>query len=207
MSVTRLPTKQDMLEDRQKGCRICPEAVRRTLSTMLDTSLLKSPAFMCLAFSGFLTMMGFFVPFSFLVRRATNAGMDPGAALGVLSGIGVVNTIARIVCGSISSFPAVKPLWLNNFALTAGGIATIFSGVVINSATQWTFAVFFGICIACFSALRSLIAVDLIGLEKLTNAYGFLMLFQGLAATVGSPIASELSSGMGTIWVTFVRRL
>ncbi|KAH8348274.1 hypothetical protein KR084_005958 [Drosophila pseudotakahashii] len=204
MSVTRLPTKQDMLEDRQKGCRICPEAVRRTLSTMLDTSLLKSPSFMCLAFSGFLTMMGFFVPFSFLVDRAKEHGeMTEGAALGVLSGIGVVNTIARIVCGSLSSFPSVKPLWLNNFALTAGGIATIFSGVVISAATQWTFAIFFGICIACFSALRSLIAVELIGLEKLTNAYGFLMLFQGLAATVGSPIAGVLYDMTGSYNAAF----
>lgn len=45
--------------------------------------------------------------------------------------------------------------------------------------------------LACFSALRSLIAVDLMGLEKLTNAFGILMLFQGLAAVVGSPIAGK----------------
>ncbi|KAH8370360.1 hypothetical protein KR093_003167 [Drosophila rubida] len=206
MSVTRLPTKQDMLEDRQKGCRICPEAVRRTLSTMLDTSLLKSPAFMCLAFSGFLTMMGFFVPFSFLQDRAVQAGMSAESAVSIISGIGMINTFARIVCGSMSSFPSVKPLWLNNVALTAGGLATIFSGVVINSATQWGFAVLFGICIACFSALRSLIAVELIGLEKLTNAFGFLMLFQGLAATIGSPIAGKclsiaLELGLGLLTI------
>ncbi|XP_017146502.1 monocarboxylate transporter 3 [Drosophila miranda] len=192
MSVTRLPTKQDMLQDRQKGCRICPEAVRRTLATMLDTSLLKSASFMCLAVSGFLTMMGFFVPFSFVQDRAVHAGMTQDQGTAILSAIGLVNTFARIVCGSISSFPAVKPLWLNNFALTAGGVATIFSGVVINTTSQWIFALFFGVCIACFSALRSLIAVELIGLEKLTNAYGFLMLFQGLAATFGTPIAGAL---------------
>ncbi|KAH8299638.1 hypothetical protein KR044_004064 [Drosophila immigrans] len=203
MSVTRLPTKQDMLEDRQKGCRICPEAVRRTLSTMLDTSLLKSPAFMCLAFSGFLTMMGFFVPFSFLQDRAVQAGMSPESAVSIISGIGMINTFARIVCGSMSSFPSVKPLWLNNVALTAGGLATIFSGVVITGATQWGFAVLFGICIACFSALRSLIAVELIGLEKLTNAFGFLMLFQGLAATIGSPIAGALYAATNSYNVAF----
>lgn len=45
--------------------------------------------------------------------------------------------------------------------------------------------------VACFSALRSLIAVDLMGLEKLTNAFGILMMFQGLAAVVGSPIAGK----------------
>ncbi|TDG46368.1 hypothetical protein AWZ03_007142 [Drosophila navojoa] len=203
MSVTRLPTKQDMLEDRQKGCRICPEAVRRTLSTMLDTSLLKSPAFMCLAVSGFLTMMGFFVPFSFLTDRAVDAGMAKESAVSVISGIGMINTFARIVCGSMSSFPSVKPLWLNNVALTAGGLATIFSGVVINASTQWAFAVLFGICIACFSALRSLIAVELIGLEKLTNAFGFLMLFQGLAATIGSPIAGALYAATESYNVAF----
>lgn len=45
---------------------------------------------------------------------------------------------------------------------------------------------------ACFSALRSIIAVDLMGIEKLTNAFGILMLFQGLAAVVGTPIAGAL---------------
>ncbi|XP_059224981.1 uncharacterized protein LOC106089402 [Stomoxys calcitrans] len=192
MSVTRLPTKQEQLEERESGCHLCPEAVRRTLATMLDVSLLKSPAFMLLAFSGFLTMMGFFVPFTFLKPRAMSAGMEESSAVQVVSAIGYFNTIARIFCGSITSFPSVKPLWLNNIAITAGGIATICSGFIITTATQWTFAVLFGFCIACFSALRSLIAVEMIGLEKLTNAFGFLMLFQGIAATIGSPIAGAL---------------
>lgn len=45
---------------------------------------------------------------------------------------------------------------------------------------------------ACFSALRSIIAVDLMGLDKLTNAFGILMLFQGLAAVIGAPIAGAM---------------
>lgn len=31
--------------------------------------------------------------------------------------------------------------------------------------------------------------VDLLGLEKLTNAFGLLLLFQGVAATLGTPMA------------------
>lgn len=46
--------------------------------------------------------------------------------------------------------------------------------------------------VACFSALRSIIVVDLMGIEKLTNAFGILMLMQGLAATIGAPIAGAL---------------
>lgn len=203
MSVTRLPTKQEELESRSKGCHLCPEAVRRTLSTMLDVSLLKSPSFMLLAFSGFLTMMGFFVPFTFLVPRAVLNKMDKKSAMAVVSGIGIVNTIARIICGCITSFPSVKPLYLNNIAITLGGIATICSGIVVTAASQWTFAVFFGCCIACFSALRSIIAVEMIGLEKLTNAFGFLMLFQGIAATIGSPIAGVLYDKTGSYDISF----
>ncbi|XP_055837911.1 uncharacterized protein LOC129906263 [Episyrphus balteatus] len=203
MSVTRLPTKRDILEERQKGCQLCPEAVRRTLATMLDTSLLKSPSFMLLAISGFLTMMGFFVPFIFVVRRALMAGMDEHKALFIVSAIGITNTFARIGCGLLSSFDGISPLYLNNIAITAGGLATIFSGHLINDTTQFIFAAIFGICIACFSALRSVIAVELMGLEKLTNAFGFLMLFQGLAAAMGAPIAGVLFDLTGSYDVSF----
>ena len=43
--------------------------------------------------------------------------------------------------------------------------------------------------IACFAALRSVITVELLGLERLTSAFGLLLLFQGIAVTIGSPIA------------------
>lgn len=66
MSVTRLPTAKDLAEEESGGCYLCPESVRRILSTMLDWSLLKSPSFLILAISGALTMMGFYTPFVYL---------------------------------------------------------------------------------------------------------------------------------------------
>jgi hypothetical protein len=60
MSVTHMPTRHDIEEEEEpeSKCNMCPEAVRRTLSTMLDVSLLKNLSFILLAFSGFFTMMG-----------------------------------------------------------------------------------------------------------------------------------------------------
>nr|CAD7454484.1 unnamed protein product [Timema tahoe] len=66
MSVTRLPTKQDIKEQAGENSRMCTEALTRTLGTMLDFSLFKSPTFLILAVSGFITMMGFYVPFMYL---------------------------------------------------------------------------------------------------------------------------------------------
>jgi hypothetical protein len=61
-----MPSKKDVQEEVNQECRLCPEAVRRTVTTMLDMSLLRSPTFLLLSVSGFITMMGFYVPFMYL---------------------------------------------------------------------------------------------------------------------------------------------
>lgn len=195
MSVTHIPTRHDIEgEGEVEGgkCKLCPEAVSRVLSTMLDISLLKNYSFILLAFSGFFTMMGFFVPFIYIVDRAEKADIDKESAVFLLSAIGIFNTIARIVCGWLSSLQGVSALTLNNVFITAGGIATIFSGMFVSLVSQWIYTLIFGVTCACFSALRSIIVVDLLGLEKLTNAFGILLLFQGVAAVFGSPLAGKI---------------
>lgn len=192
MSVTHMPTRQDIEEEEQStSCRMCPEAVRRTLSTMLDVSLLKDYSFLLLAFSGFFTMMGFFVPFIYLTDRAKGSGINADTAVFLVSSIGIFNTVARIVCGWASSFEGINALHLNNIFITAGGLATMFSGWFMQAPSQYIYTAIFGVTCACFSALRSIIVVDLLGLDKLTNAFGILLLFQGIAAVIGSPLAGK----------------
>ena len=45
---------------------------------------------------------------------------------------------------------------------------------------------------AGYISLTSIILVDLLGLDKLTNAFGLLILFRGAATIVGSPLAGAL---------------
>nr|CAH7732350.1 unnamed protein product [Callosobruchus chinensis] len=74
LSVTRLPTECDIAEETKHQCKLCPEALKRVLYTMLDFRLLKSPSFIILAIGGFFTMMGFYVPYMYLVERAKSGG-------------------------------------------------------------------------------------------------------------------------------------
>lgn len=53
------------------------------------------------------------------------------------------------------------------------------------------FAALFGIGISCYICLTSVLLVDLLGLDRLTSAFGLLLLFQGVASFIGSPIAGE----------------
>lgn len=203
LSVTRLPTKNDIEEEKKHSCKLCPEAFRRTLATMLDFSLLKSPSFLILAFGGFFTMMGFYVPFMYLVDRAIVEGIDKNTAVWLVSSIGIANTVGRILCGVLSSFPGVNALFVTNIALTVGGIATIFSGFSLSTEYQFFYTVVFGLSISCFASLRSIIVVDLLGLEKLTNAFGLLLLFQGVAAIIGAPMAGAFMDATGSYDASF----
>lgn len=90
-------------------------------------------------------MMGFFVPFIYIAKRATAAGMETGAATFIVSVIGIANTVARIVCGFLSSFESVDANLLSNVAITLGGVATIISGYTVTQTSQYTYAVVFGL--------------------------------------------------------------
>ena len=75
----------------------------------------------------------------------------------------------------------------NNFAAT---------GLVSHTTSiGWLrfYAVTFGVTAGVYVSLTSVILVDLLGLEKLTNAFGLLLLFQGLATLIGPPIVGKLN--------------
>lgn len=206
------------------------ETVKESCCSGFDLSLLKRPSFVLLAVSGFLCLVGFFIPFIYISDRAKLLGKcqlnllksvitffflfvlgcSPEKCAFILSVIGITNTIGRVFCGWASD-NRVNALLLNNLALTIGGIATIVSPIIFNSyATLIVYGSIFGFSVgmsyafyylysfliypsfihtATFATLRSVITVELLGLERLTSAFGLLLLFQGLAVTIGSPIA------------------
>lgn len=147
LSVTRLPTKIDLIEEKEAKCKLCPESITRILNTMLDLSLLKSPSFLLLAFSGFFTMMGFYVPFMYLMDRALLDGMEMGTAMWLVSTIGITNTIGRVVCGVLTSFPGCDALLINNIAITIAGLATLCSNIIDHDYYQFAYAGLFGLSI------------------------------------------------------------
>nr|CAI5834276.1 unnamed protein product [Callosobruchus analis] len=175
LSVTRIPSECDIAEETKRECKLCPEALKRVLYTMLDFRLLKSPSFIILAI-----------------------GMEKAMAVWLVSSIGIANTVGRVLCGVLSSIPGVNALFVTNVALTIGGIATMFSGFSMSEGYQFFYTVVFGLTISCFASLRSIVVVDLMGLEKLTNAFGLLLLFQGVAAIIGAPLAGAFMTATGS---------
>ena len=51
--------------------------------------------------------------------------------------------------------------------------------------------------------LRSVILVELVGLDNLTSAYGLISLFDGIGTIIGAPISGFLGDSVGRFDVTF----
>lgn len=151
LHVTHVPTQEEKREEVSGKCKLCPEAVKRALATLLDVSLFKSPTFVILAVSGFFTMLGFFVPFMYVKARADMNGVSEASSLMLVPAIAVTNIVGRIACGLFSSMPKVSPLWLNNIAVSAGGVATMVSGLYYHDAYQFTYCGIFGLAIGEFN--------------------------------------------------------
>ncbi|KAI6187788.1 MFS domain-containing protein [Aphelenchoides besseyi] len=191
LSTIGLPTEQDYIHQDHHtwyyGCL-------KQLKTLLDVSLLKSPSFLVLALGGFLTLICFFVPFMFVAQLAQSKGVDEVKSKYLVTAMGLINIFARVLCGWISDHPRVDPLVMSNVAVISGGIATMALPLFDNFLAFAIYCIPFASGVASFAALRSVICANLLGMERLTNAYGFLMLFMGIAALIGPPFASFLKN-------------
>lgn len=182
---------------------------------MMDFGLLKDPVFILFTISNFCTSIGFNVPYVYIKDKALELGIPSADASFLLSVVGIANTIGRVILGYISDKPWLNRLWLYNGALTVCGlginvvfasichqsfefrfiffvqIATAFSAFCDDYVSLIVYCASFGFTIGAYVGLTSVILVDLLGLEKLTNAFGLLLLFQGIASLVGPPIAGK----------------
>lgn len=174
------------------GCIRCSQETSDTFREMMNFSILKDPIFIVFTISNFLTSIGFNVPYVYLAAQADVLQIDTKQASYLLGIIGIANTVGRIILGYLSDKPWVNRLLVYNLSLTICGIATAFSVMCLDFYSLATYSAIYGFTIGAYVGLTSVILVDLLGLEKLTNAFGLLLMFQGIASFVGPPLAGWL---------------
>lgn len=181
------------------------QRVKRFLTTMFDFSLLGNVTFLLLAFSGVCVFTGLYTPFVYSPKKVMkDTGVSEASASIVLSVLGACNTISRIITGFISDRPNVDVIVIQNVAAILSGLATALVLFFNTYALMCCYAAFFGVFIAAFIALRSIVMVEMLGLERLNNAYGLTALFQGIAVLIGSPISGALYESTGDFTTSFI---
>lgn len=138
----------------------------------------------------------------------------------ILSILGISTTIGRVLIGWVADRPWSNTYFINNGSMVLAGLVTVVCPFLDGNAQMTIFAVGFGfftgekllmmkqlkvfawplknqtlfislLFSAGFLSLRSIVLVDLIGLDRLTSSFGLLLLFQGIASIAGSPIAGK----------------
>ena len=149
------------------------------LKTMLNPEIMTDPKFALLAVSNFFGFLGFYIPFVFLPSMAEdNAQLEVGQSAFLLSIIGISNTLGRILAGWLSDLSCVDSLCVVNAALVLSSISVFSMPFLTQYVTFTIISSLFGLFIAAYIALTSIVLVDICGIEKLTSSFGLLTVFR-----------------------------
>ncbi|KAH7641473.1 monocarboxylate transporter 5-like [Dermatophagoides farinae] len=163
-----------------------PDEIKENLSEMIDLSLMRNQVFLIFSISNFLTAIGYHIPFIFLKDWIVDNRIGSPQETGFFTSIiGLFSTISRLVFGYISDHSFVNRLWLYTFSVTLCGLIIISNTLATTYKLLAIFCAFFGITCGTYVSLTSVVLVDLLSLEKLTNAFGLILLFQGVASILG----------------------
>lgn len=173
-------------------CTCLPKTVTDILKEMLDFSLMLNFSFFMLFMGNLFACAGFFIPFSYIVDQAVRLGVPSSNAAFLLSIMGISNTIGRVLCGFLADLSCVNTLLLNNAMLILSSIVLFLEPFCVTYTTLVIFAVVYGLCIAAYISLTSPIICELLGIEKLSNAFGLLILARGISGIFGPPMAGAV---------------
>jgi len=163
------------------------------LKNMLNPSILKDPKFLLLGISNVFGFLGFYVPFVYLPSMASsNEEISKEQAALLLSIIGISNTLGRIISGYMSDFRWVDSLFVVNCSLILSSICVFIFPLMTTFAGFVILGLLFGLFIAAYISLTSIVLVDVMGIENLTSAFGLLTMFRGAASIVGPPTAGAV---------------
>ncbi|XP_052061332.1 monocarboxylate transporter 13-like [Mytilus californianus] len=184
-------------------CTCLPDTVLTILKEMLDFSLLLNIPFLLLCIGNIFACTGFFIPFYFLVDRALILGTPNTQAAFLLSIIGITNTIGRLLSGMVANLKNVDALVVNNIALLIAALTLFLQPLCTVYPALVAFSVIFGLSVAAFISLTSIILCDLLGLNRLANAFGLLTLARGIAGIAGPPAAGAVFQATGNYDASF----
>ena len=98
----------------------------------------------------------------------------------------------QVILGWAGDQPKLNAGMIYAFCMAMCGLTTAFMPILSDYTGLCILTGGFGLSIAANYSMASTILVEIITLERFTNAYGLLLLVQGLANLVGPPLAGKM---------------
>ena len=170
--------------------RISREA-KHVMSEMLDASMLRSRVFLLFCVSNMLLYAAYDVPYVYTPDKALHMGISSQRASFLVSVIGIASTVGQVAIGYLGDKPYINALLLYNAFTSVAGVGTMAVPLFTGYMALTIYCGVFGFFISANYALTTIILVNLFGMDRLTNAYGIVMLAEGVANVIGPPLAGK----------------
>lgn len=154
--------------------------------------LWKDPVFLLLFASDFLSWIVQFVPYVHLPERARLLGISPIRSAIIVSSMGFAGAVGKLFFGGICTFFKLKPFRTFIVAQILFGVSTLLSPICRTFEWLLVYGISFGFLSGSY-ALMMVIPADLLGQEKFSAAYGFLLAGEGIGVYLGPPIAGWIT--------------
>ena len=166
-----------------------------------EFSLLKDFPFLSLCLGIMFFTMSMMSTFVFLPPLAKSKGVTQMQSSYLVSIIGVSDSIARFTSGFILDLKQVKKyrLLVYNGVMFGVGLMSMIMPSVESFLGFAVVSVFYGLLAGTYVAQKSVVVVDVLGIEKMTSSFGLLLGFQGFGSLFGPTISGKWSDFNFTI--------
>jgi len=151
-------------------------------------TVIKNIPFLCVMLANLPAVMGLYIPYMFLPGITQQRGLTADESALLISLIGLVNTMGRILSGAITDHPKIDALFLTTVTIFLGSLCP---ALMTLCHAFWSYAIvciMFGLFLSAWPAVTSSCLVDMLGLSHLTSAFGILTCIRGLSAFLGPPV-------------------
>uniref|UniRef100_UPI00398F7781 monocarboxylate transporter 5 n=1 Tax=Pristiophorus japonicus TaxID=55135 RepID=UPI00398F7781 len=187
--VTFRSTHSEAVEfsNRDKGTQNLPPKEK-----LLDFSLLRDPFFCIYTSSVVFSQLAYFIPYFHLSARAKTLGINAMDASYIISVAGITETVAQLASGWIADQNYTNKFHYHKAYLLLCGLCNLLAPLATTYAQLMVYAVFFAIFCGGYMALLLPVLVDLVGVTRVRNSFGFSMFFAGIGCLTGPPAAGWL---------------
>lgn len=177
---------------------------KKLFKDILDFSYFLDIRFLLFAISNFILYTWYDVAYVYLPDWAIEHGVSETDASMLISLIGIINMFGELALGWAGDRKELNPNIVYAISMGFCGVSMLLIPFFVTYQWMCVLSSAFGLFIAANYSLTSIILVNLVDIDRFTNAYGLLLLVQGVANLVGPPIAGWGYDLTGTYDLSFL---
>ena len=164
-------------------------SVMNNIRDNVDFSIFRSPLFILFCLHSMFLYLSYDIPYVYIPDHAETVNVDEHYASLLISVIGISSTVGQILMGYIGDQSCINRLLFYIAMTCIAGIATITVPLLRSFGMLAAYCAVYGFFMSANFSLTTIIVVELLGMDQLTNAYGFVTMAEGLANVFGPPLA------------------